>query len=299
VLKEVANSAHFDVLAVFFTLLALERLRALGDGPSLAAGSCGMAALALAVLSKSYPVVLAPVAIAFLAARLRAWAVPAVFAGLIVLAAGYVPFLTGTAGASLPERELPVPSHPASGLGDFLSQWESNDFIVMLVSENLRRPRQPSPGFVLVPAAWRQELHDKVLEPGKERLHLPLSADPALLLAQAVLGLILLALWLRWAWQVYRQPRAEVLLHSAFLSLAWGWLLSAAQNPWYVLWFLPLAPFARQRSWLLLPGLVLLYYVGFWLDAHAPAASELVVWLEFVPFFLALVVETRWRRQQP
>jgi hypothetical protein len=36
-------------------------------------------------------------------------------------------------------------------------------------------------------------------------------------------------------------------------------------NPWYWTWALPLLPFARGRAWLAVSGLVMLYYLRFWL----------------------------------
>ncbi|MCI0457331.1 MAG: hypothetical protein L0Z62_10200, partial [Gemmataceae bacterium] len=115
---------------------------------------------------------------------------------------------------------------------------------------------------------------------------------------------VLLYLCTRWARQVYRTPEPAVLLRALFLTLAWAWMLTSAQNPWYLAWCLPFMVFARVRSWFLLPGLVLLYYLRFWLEYHAPATEAGVraarasfdfgiVWVEYVPFFIALLAEFR------
>ena len=93
--------------------------------------------------------------------------------------------------------------------------------------------------------------------------------------------------------------------YGVFLTLAWGWLLSSAQNPWYFLWGLPFIVFDGRRCWFLLLGFPFLYYLRFLLEYQAPATGVglqaaraafdfQVVWLEYLPFFLALVVET-WR----
>ena len=101
-------------------------------------------------------------------------------------------------------------------------------------------------------------------------------------------------------------------LESVFLTLAWFWFLSPTQNPWYWTWALPLVPFARSRSWLLVSGLAMLYYLRFWFQADSLGGPQLgsvyagvgsfdhvVVWLEHGPFLLILLAEwwTRGRRK--
>jgi hypothetical protein len=185
-------------------------------------------------------------------------------------------------------------------------RWQMNDFLFMLAHENLRRPGpEPDNWFVLVPGEWREALHGTCLAPVAGAALPASEADPAFLLTQFLMGAILMGLCFRWAGGIYKQPEPAVLLRGVFLSLAWGWLLSSAQNPWYLLWSLPFMVFDGRRSWFLLPGLALLYYLRFWLEYQAPAtdAGSLaargafdfqVVWLEYLPFFLALLVET-WR----
>ena len=64
---------------------------------------------------------------------------------------------------------------------------------------------------------------------------------------------------------------------------------------------LPLLPFARSRVWLAMSGLVLLYYLRFWLGYHfsdepvlgtvyrGTAFFDLVVtWFEYAPWFVCL-----------
>ena len=79
------------------------------------------------------------------------------------------------------------------------------------------------------------------------------------------------------------------------------WLLLPTLNPWYWTWAVPLLPFARNRAWLALGGLVFLYYLRFWLTYHYADAPVLgtrysgpwffdyvVTWLEFGPWFVWL-----------
>ena len=71
----------------------------------------------------------------------------------------------------------------------------------------------------------------------------------------------------------------------------------------------PLLPFARNRAWLAVSGLVLLYYLKFWLKAHfldPPLLGThyngvyffhfVVVWFEHAPYLLALFVSWCWGR---
>jgi hypothetical protein len=313
-LKEFANSGHFDSVAVFFTALALLALVSLarqvaGEGRLrvVVLATCALAALALGVLAKSYPIVLLPVVIAYLTALLR-WRVVVPLSGFVaVVVIGYLPFVDLANASDKPlagsAADSPQTNHPGTGLGTFLSQWQMNDFLFMLVHENLRPAHgQPDHWFVLVPAESRDALQQQVLVPWAAAFALPVKSDPALVLTQMLMALILMGLILRWAWKVYRQPEPEALLRAVLLTLAWSWLLSAAQNPWYLLWCLPFMVFAGRRSWFLLPGLVLLYYVRFWIEAHDTSGTTDVfdfgwVWLEYVPFFLALALESWMSRR--
>jgi hypothetical protein len=332
-IKEVANSGHLDVIAVFFTTLALYLLVGTPTdpskyrGPALATALAAGLALGIAVLAKSYPVILLPAVVAFLLARLggRALLVLGVFAATVIL--GYLPFLdlfsspvpaaanarasiNADLGEDMSALPLPLPtpqpSHPWTGLVTFLGRWQMNDFLFMIVHENLRRPgTAPDLWFVLLPKTWREQLNDFQDYPWR----FPPAVDPAFVMTQLVMGAILLGLTLMWAWRVWRQPEPAELLGAAFLTLAWGWLLSSAQNPWYLLWCLPLMVFDGRRSWFLLTGLVLLYYLRFWLEyragdsaASVAAAQSLfdfhLVWVEYVPFFLVLLAETWWSRRK-
>lgn len=296
VLKEIANSGHLDSIAVFFSVLAVFlSIAAVRSGWGLLLVLAGAAALALAVLAKTYPLVLLPVLGAFLMARWRGWALfpLAVFVGILV--AGYLPFCGPAPGD--PDR---APSHhPGSGLATFLTQWESNDFLFVLVYHNLRQPEADPPRwFVVAPASWRTSLHERLLDPLREATELSPRVNPAFVLSQGIMGLILLVLCLRWAGQVYRVPEPTLLLRCVFRSLVWCWLLGSAQNPWYLLWCLPFAVFDGRLGWFLLPGLALLYYVRFWIAERSATAEAFDfgwVWLEYAPFFFWLAVES-WRQ---
>lgn len=332
VLKEVVNSAHLDTIAVFCTTLCIRLLVevhfrvAEQKAGALSLACAAAAALALGILAKCYPLVLVPVVGAFLLGRLRYQiAVPAlVFAAVLVL--GYAPFLALAAGDT-PGEALDWPTaaegvvsaagkdfgqahQPWTGLGTFLGMWEMNDFLFMLLHENLRPPSAvAAPWFALTPASWRTGLDHSVSEVMQALALLAPERSPVFLLAQGLLGLLLLVLTLRWAWQAARSPEPLPLLRGVFLTLAWGWLLSAAPNPWYLLWCLPFMVFTGRLSWFLLPGLSLLYYLRFWMeyrawgDPAAVAAARMafdygIIWLEYLPFLLLLILEAVLQRRR-
>lgn len=81
-------------------------------------------------------------------------------------------------------------------------------------------------------------------------------------------------------------------LWSIFLLLGALLLLSPVGNPWYFLWLIPLLCVFPLRSWLLLSGLLGLYYLSFYFMYHkTPEIFRWVLWLEYVSFYGMLVWE--------
>ena len=182
------------------------------------------------------------------------------------------------------------------GLSTFMSSWKMNDFFFLIVNENV------SPGS----AAWFSVLPDDV----KRRFIVPVAewmnqseAHAAFFVSRAVTAAIhmLITTWLAAAaWRAdLRQLPGLV-----FLSLAWFWLLLPTLNPWYWIWAMPLLPFVRLRSWLLMSGCVTLYYSRFWLENTwgtrvIPGITYdgktffnfVVVWLEYVPLLIIICLE--------
>jgi len=69
---------------------------------------------------------------------------------------------------------------------------------------------------------------------------------------------------------------------------------------------MPLIPFSGRRAWLALSGVVLVYYLRFWLGYHWPNDQTVVwgysgtaffdfvvTWIEYVPWFLWLALDRR------
>lgn len=310
VLKEIAGSGHLDSIAIGLTAWALAlSARALRDPDrwGLAAGAAAL--LGLGVGAKLYPIVLAPLlALAFL--RRAGWRVAVLGAVSFVAVAALTlaPMSIATpAPVAAPDSDAEsIPPPPGvdgageSGLSAFLTQWEMNDLLFMLVYENARwrpddAPRATTPWFDVTPAAWSERFQ------GRD--------DRAFALTRAVTGSLFALLAVVLAWRAAsrldgstRSLRAW--LRAAFLTLAWFWLLAPTQNPWYWCWAAPLLPWVGGRAWLAMGAFTLLYYLRFWLQTHFPQPGVLgtaydgeyffyyvVPWLEYVPIFAWLVYE--------
>ena len=337
VTKEIANSGHLDALAICLTTLAMVWLpRALEnrteDARSLRYSTGAAVALALAVGSKLYPVVLAPLLFWTIAKRVSFKTSLASFfvfvsVGIVVL----LPMMpTGTFDRSesfqestvqarsvdlppLPPAEVSATARdPSESLRAFLSRWEMNDFLFLLVIENLRPtadvPPEQKAWFAVIPNSWRQSLVDRV------STSMGISVERApFIVARAILTVLFvvlacgLAQWSATCDSSIPAPSVRV-LEAAFLTLAWFWLTLPTQNPWYLLWCLPLLPFTRSRAWLALSGLAFIYYLRFWMSARFAGPilgtsypgraffDYVVTWIEFAPWLCWLAVESVMRQ---
>lgn len=106
-------------------------------------------------------------------------------------------------------------------------------------------------------------------------------------LVMLILGGVLMSTLIRFDVRDSRQ-----FLWSVFVVLGVAFLLSPVGNPWYFLWLVPFLCVFPLRSWLLLSGLLGLYYVSFFLAYHHQRETfRWVIWLEYVPFYTMLVWE--------
>jgi hypothetical protein len=334
VLKEIANSGHLDSLAFFLTtmslLVAVVAVFQAPRKPSVSAflKSVGAsAALALACGAKLYPIIFLPLLVLSFQKRFgwkHALVSCLAFAlTLLPLAWPMLPdrdhtqdleprdfdpaqfMVTADDAPPLPPQEAGMaPRDPSQSLRAFLSEWEMNDFLFLLLMENLRPtaelPRSEVAWFSIVPEEWRLgliRLTENVI--GVEPKRAPFFLTRAITSA----AFLFVAGWL--AWRARAASDAADWLACAFLTVAWFWLLLPTANPWYWTWAIPLLPFSRSRAWLLMSGLVFLYYFRFWLMHRFPDVQVLgthlngplffdyvVVWLEFCPWFAFLACGT-------
>jgi hypothetical protein len=335
VVKEIANSGHLDALATCLMTLAVSLLlSALATNSEQSARryrlSVGAAlALALGVGAKLYPVVLAPLLLWMLARRVNVKAsilAASVFvtASLLVLCP-MIPTHRAASGeleetnrafneahVSVVAEQPPLPPpetsteprDPSESLRAFLGRWEMNDFLFLLVIENLRPssglPTEQIAWFTVTPESWRAALVATVAQQtGVDAERVPFVLT-RFLLSLTLIGLAFgLALWAARRFKA-DSPQHERLLEATFLTLAWFWLLLPTQNPWYLTWCLPFLPFARGRAWFALSGLAFAYYLRFWMTAQFPSPllgtpypgpqffDYVVTWLEFAPWMVWL-----------
>lgn len=306
-LKEFANSAHMDVIAMVL-LMAAVRLALLQRAfpasrrmhrPDLEGGMAA-AFWGASILAKFYPLVLAPLWWAWWRRSLNASGQLRQFgiAGLVVLM-GYAAMLPLNA-----DRDAAAAHDTLSGAGEFVRRWEMNDLLFSVVHENLRPSRleghaeRPSPWYALMPETL-QRLVVVVGDASGAAVGLGRHAERVpFLVAQVVMGGLMAGI----AIVVARRPwpalnASESLLRRTFVTLAALWYLSAVQNPWYWAWALPFVVFV-PRVWLAPGGLALLYYLRFWFGLAYPDATlpggltgmrffdEVVVWFEHLPVLL-------------
>ncbi len=110
-----------------------------------------------------------------------------------------------------------------------------------------------------------------------------------------VLVAALIALWIIFITFGGRFRDVDLYKKSLFI-IAFVFLLSPTQFPWYYTWLLPLLAVAPRFS-LLLPTLLLpLYYLRYYFEpmGRIDIFTDLVVWVEFVPVWIFILIE--WRR---
>ena len=176
-----------------------------------------------------------------------------------------------------------------------------NDLFFMIISENLKPDRlnkDKQSWFVLTPEQTRSRLVDQ----GASAFQLHPKQVP-FLITRLITAIIFLMIVLFQIIPKHKTASAENFLEAAFLIFAWFWLLLPTQNPWYWIWAMPLLPFAKNRIWLMLSGLVFIYYIRFWLGdnftnqfiwgtqyAGVHFFDYVIVWIEYVPFLFSLLL---------
>lgn len=340
VLKEITNSGHLDVIAVFLTTAALTSLvhvaktnvtkpmtRWFPSTTTWGLLACGF--LGLAVGAKLYPIVLTPLLVGILLKQ-QGWR-SAGLGGTIVAGLSFVllyPMMPTGSSKAPPTQPVPPPvttldfteveglidlapppelnmasaphrADPSQGVAAFLTRWEMNDFLFMMVFENIRPSEaigESTPWFVVTPHSFRTKLtgaFSGFLDNGP--------SETAFLIARGLTAGIFMLVALAIAWRAMHRDDPNAWLQASFLTIAWFWLLCPTQNPWYWTWGLPMIAFVRNRIWIAFGCVVFVYYTRFWLDAMY--SDRLVPWtshtgadffdvfapsIQFAPLLIAL-----------
>lgn len=320
VMKEVANSGHLDAIAVFLTTLGLYivvrviGLRVIGlqaefgeqgrtQPKMLGYALMASIVLALAVGAKLYPIILAPLVFFSLVKNLG-WRLT--IAPTLVFALTTAVLLSAMVPGERSNSDQGQVHDPSLGVVTFLRRWEMNDFLFLIIIENIKPTGQRGPHetawFTVMPESAREAMVDSVAT----RFGIDPSEAP-FMIARAMTAAIFFVFAIALAWRNAAKDSAHF-CEAAFLTIAWFWLLCPTLNPWYWTWALPLLPFARGRAWLAVSGLVLIYYLRFWLDYHFPSTAVLgtrytgvaffdfiVTWIEFAPWFVVLIIGFKLR----
>ena len=342
-IKEVANSGHLDSIAVFLSSLALYTLVRVplrapssaaesgvtdctGHKPSWRGTTLASFLLALGVGAKLYPIILAPL---FLIWILRERGRRAVVVPLLTISSVTIGILSpmfphqAVSGeqeisdylgpAELADTSSSTRTDPSLGVATFLQRWEMNDFIFLILIENLKpggsNSESATPWFSVIGEPTKRQLVHLITPLGASAEQVPF------VIARGVTLAVFLVVATLFACQgTHPGPDSSVsrsaVCEAAFLTLAWFWLLCPTQNPWYWTWTLPLLPFARSRVWWFMSAIVMVYYLRFWFSYHWPARHVLgtsyvgyeffdfvVTWFEFAPWFIWLAVDALWRRR--
>ena len=343
VIKEFANSGHLDSIAVFFVvasfyflLKACFRPKATDAKPreamlandnatlTLVYSIASAGLLACGVGAKLFPLVLAPLwAVTLFRRNKYECLLPIVVFAITTVTVCWPMFAkTQFAQQHLAQQDATarsksqssidtpeVTSVNPSGIEAFYRYWEINDLVFLFVVENLKPASQvadqPTAWFVVTSESWRATNH-KIWQ---KRLGIDKDEEVAFVLTRRLLAGIFCIAVAGICVFVFRNPTQENILTAVFLTLAWLWFLSPTQNPWYWTWAIPFLPFMRNRAWIAVSGLALIYYLRFWFKAHFVYTTVLstaykgllffdfiMPWVEFGPWLLVLIL--MWLRNQ-
>lgn len=109
-----------------------------------------------------------------------------------------------------------------------------------------------------------------------------------------VLVASLITLWIIFITFGSRLRDVDLYKKSLFI-IAFVFLVSPTQFPWYYTWLLPLLAVAPRFSLLLPTALLPLYYLRYYLEpiGRVDLFTNVVVWIEFVPVWIFILIELR------
>jgi hypothetical protein len=262
VIKETYNSTHLDILGIAFLCAAIHYL-------ILHRHILANLMLAFGVLVKFYPVILLPFFLERAAQKNKLSNKPVWTTSFYLLlmfgavtALCYLPFLS----SGLKTFE---------GLKTYSTYWQSNDSLFSLLVYFF--------GDVLNLQAIEQTFFSNDLPTflSKATVALVLSGTIAYLLFR----------------KSFLEKSNEQLLFYFFILMSGVFLLSPVQNPWYLSWVVPFLCLFPWRSWILLTGLMGLYYMDFYFDYQDIGQySKWIPWFEYTPFYLLFFYEL-WKHR--
>lgn len=112
-------------------------------------------------------------------------------------------------------------------------------------------------------------------------------------LARAVMA-SLIVLWVGFV--TFKESLNGDLFKKGLYIIAFVFLISPAQFPWYYTWLLPFLTLRPRFPLLLLTLLLPLYYLRYYLEPRGEIRvfNDVIVWIEFVPVWAALFLQ--WKR---
>jgi len=296
VLKEYANTGHYDPVVVFLLLLGLRLTLEIQQG--LGYRVLSGAVFGTAIACKAFPLLFLP----FLWKRLRGWGIASAGFALLLL---YVPFLS-------------VGTRLFTGLATYSDRWEFNSGLVAFnewwisgvqawwvenpATENLRGDGQPDPLFSFAGVEFTLD---------------------AFFMAKAISGILILGVLVYLIHDSLRSRgfslhgggitdnEAEAStpeggeppilpVQRVYLTIGTLLLASPVTDPWYVCWIVPFLCFFRSPAWFFLTLSQQVYYLYFWNDWEYVRFKDLPwmgvdsTWevgrlVEYLPFYLLLV----------
>lgn len=260
-IKETFNSTHLDIIGISLLCVSLYfYVRAYF--------SAAIFSLALSVLAKLYPVILLPIYLKEMMtfSEGSSWKEklkPAVTNSLLFAGVITVFYL----------RFLDIGIKAFAGLGAYAAHWENNDslFAILLYFFS------SIPGFKTTTF---------------------LSGNLATFLCKVTVAIVLLVailyLFADKRWGTMDPTRLEG-MNRIFIIMALMFLFSPVQNPWYLGWLVPFLCFFPRKSWILLTGLMGLYYLSFYFDYQdIRQYKRWIPWFEYSFFYFMLAMELGW-----
>jgi hypothetical protein len=111
------------------------------------------------------------------------------------------------------------------------------------------------------------------------------------------LVIALIAIWIAYI-TLGKTFKNEDLFKKSLLIIAFVFLISPTQFPWYYTWLIPFLAIKPRFSLLLLTALLPMYYLRYYFEPRGEIEifTNLIVWVEFVPVWILLIWE--WRKNR-